>query len=192
MARNIDQWYHHNVDGSPLKVCYYGNNITSNTLHHTDDVSQQLSEYISNGGYLVDPTNAVPSASIGLLPGEPLEHSSADVSLKESDGDSVPVTTLELTDGAMDTMATQEDSDSEFFDALDRSIRMRSPVAMTTERVKILTGKKEESLTSSLLTSKVLLSSDKDHLTNRSNQQPNVSKPPCRYDNTRYYIHYTE
>ena len=109
-----------------------------------------------------------------------MEHSSIDVNLKESDGDNFPVITMKLTNCVMDTMAIQEDSDSEFFDALDTSIRMRSPVTMTTERVEMLTGKKKESLTSSIMTSKVLLSSDKDHLTS-NNQQPNVSKFPYHY-----------
>ena len=59
----------------------------------------------------------------GLLPGKPLEPSSTNVSLKECDDENVSsmsTPTLELTDGTMVTR--KEDSDSEFFDALDNSI----------------------------------------------------------------------
>ena len=182
MARNIDQWYHHTVDSSPLRAHYYGNNIASNPLHYTDDVSQQL---------IIDSTSTALLLSNGLLPGKPFEPTSRDISLKESDIESVSVTALELTDGAVVTMPTQEDSDLEFFDALDRSIKMTSPVTMTTEKFEMLTFKEKESLTSSLITSKVLLASDKDqlNLNNGNNHQPNVRKYSCLYDNIIHYTH---
>ena len=91
----------------------------------------------------------------------------------------------------MVTMPSQEDSDMEFFDALDRSIKMTSPVTMTTEKFEMLTFKEKESLTSSLITSKVLLASDKDQLklNNDNNHQPNVRKYSCLYDNIIHYTH---
>ena len=182
MARNIDQWYHHTVDSSPLRAHYCGNNIASNPLHYTDDVSQQL---------IIDSTSTALLLSNGLLPGKQFEPTSTDISLKESDSESVSVTALELTDGAMVTMPTQEDSDLEFFDALDRSIKMTSPVTMTTEKFEVLTFKEKESLTSSLITSKVLLASNKDqlNLNNGNNHQPNVRKYSCLYDNIIHYTH---
>ena len=182
MARNIDQWYHHTVDSSPLRAHYYGNNIASNPLHYTDDVSQQL---------IIDSTSTALLLSNGLLSGKQFETTSRDISLKESDSESVTVTALELTDGAMVTMPTQEDSDLKFFDALDRSIKMTSPVTMTTEKFEMLTFKEKELLTSSLITSKVLLASDEDqlNLNNGNNHQPNVRKYSCLYDNIIHYTH---
>ena len=50
VARNIDQWCHLTVDGQSLRAHHYGNNVTSNPLHYSNDVTQQLTEYISNGG----------------------------------------------------------------------------------------------------------------------------------------------
>ena len=83
MARNIDQWYHHTVDSSPPRAHYYGNNISSNPLHYTDDVSQQL---------IIESTSTALLLSNGLLPRKPFEPTSTDISLKESDIESVSVT----------------------------------------------------------------------------------------------------
>ena len=181
VARSIDHWYHHVVDQSSLRA----NNVTSDPLDHSDHVTQQLAGNISNGGFTVETVSAASSEitpSNELLPGQPLEPSSTDISLKECDVESVsslPEATLELTNGSMATVVTDnEESDSEFFDALDKSIKISPPITMTTEML-IVTEK--ESVTSKVLPPlKVQLPSDKEdviQLIASNNQQHIVSLP---------------
>ena len=132
VARNIDRWCHHTVYGSSLKA-----QCNIKALHHSDDVTEQLIQYIGNDECFVETTAtaAAPShvtSNNGLLPGRPLEYSPTGVSIKEYDVESVSsvsAATLEFT-----MITNGEDSDSEFFDALDNSIKVTSsPVTMTTE-----------------------------------------------------------
>ena len=129
------------------------------SLCETDGVSEQLTEYISNGGCLVDisPSSSQLTVSHVLLQ----TRSSREASLVESDSETVSsllAATMELTDDML-TAISRWDSDSEYFDALDESIRLTlSPVAMRTDKVKVLTVKEKDILTSSTLMNNVTLS----------------------------------
>ena len=172
MGRNIDRWCHHTIYISSLKaVVHY------NTLHHNDDVSEQLMQYINNDEHFVTHSSHLTSTN-GWLPGRPL-----DVSINEYDVESVSsmsTTTLALTGVHMAT--EEEDSNSEFFDALDNSINVTSssPVTMTIEKVE-----DKESLTTSsnskVSSSNILLPSDKEEVIplrdSSDQQQLNVSFP---------------
>ena len=105
-----------------------------NTLYHNDDVSEQLMQYINNDECFVTHSSHLTSTN-GWLPGRPLE--CTDVSMKEYDVESVSSMTTTTLGLAGVYMATEEeDSNSEFFDALDNSIKVTSsPVTMTTEKV---------------------------------------------------------
>ena len=119
-----------------------------------------------------------------MLPRRPLEYSHTDVSIKEYDEESVSSMSAEVTGVTMVTK--EEDSDSEFFDALDNPIKVTlSPITMTTEKVDMMRVKDKDSLTNSSTTtdSKVSSSSnisDKEEvipLPDSNNQQLNVSHP---------------
>ena len=84
---------------------------------------------------------AVPSlvtSSNDLLPGKPLDYSLTNVSVKESDTESVNITMV----------TKEEDSDLEFFDALDNSNKVMpsSPVTMTEDKVNMIRVKDNGSL----------------------------------------------
>jgi len=146
VARNIDR-RNQTRHGSHLKAHHHGNDVNINPLYQTtDDITGQLTEYIENGGSLIETTNTSSSqltASNGL---RPLQHSSREAILKESDAESVSLThTQQCTNSATVTM---DDSDLEFFDALDDFVEV-TPVTMTTDNVKVLTVTYKNVLTSS-------------------------------------------